>query len=303
MGSTIAARAEPVVARTPPGKSGYLRRVSVAVGRDRGGYLGMASLGTLVLAAIAAPLLAPHNPLEQSIAHALEGPTFDHPFGTDEFGRDLLSRVIFGARLSLLTAGGATAVAVLIGVPGGMVSAYFRGWAELIIMRLVDFLLAVPAIILAMALIAVLGRSTTNALLAIAIVSVPFFARIAQASVLMVKEQEFVVATRSIGAGDLHLLGHTILPNILSPILVQMTITAAVAILLEASLSFLGLGTPPPAPSWGSMLSTGKGYLNQSAWYGVLPGLFLTVTVFSLDAVTHLLQRLLLGDNTDGLGG
>jgi peptide/nickel transport system permease protein len=247
-------------------------------------------LAVLTAMAVLAPWVSPRDPLAQSRAEAFRPPSVAHPFGTDEFGRDILSRVIHGARISLLTGAVAVLIGGAVGVPLGLLGGFAGGLPDAAIMRVLDFLLAVPAILLAMVIIAVLGPGSFNAMLAVGIVSVPAFARLARASTLSLKEREFVVATRALGVGPVYLMFRTILLNALTPIVVQVAVTAAVAMLLEAALSFLGLGTQPPSPSWGSMLNTGRSFLYQAPWYGLFPGSVITLSVLSLNALADALQ-------------
>lgn len=258
-------------------------------------------LGSIVVT-VAAPLVAPYGPNDTNILLALHGPSTAHWFGTDELGRDLLSRVIYGGRVSLLTAAIAVGGATVLGAAIGLVSGYFGGWIDSLSMRVVDILLSIPAILIAMGLIVVIGRGTLNAALAVTVISIPAFARITRASTLGLRRLDFVVATRIAGGRNWYLLTRTILPNVLSPILVQMVVTAATAILFESGLSFLGLGTQPPTPSWGQMLSASQNYLQQNPWYGIAPGLFLTATVVSLDVIARALQRSLLGGRGEEAG-
>lgn len=267
------------------------RRALAWLRRQRAGLLGLVALGLLTGTALAAPLVAPRDPLVQDRARQFSSPSWAHPFGTDEFGRDILSRVIYGARISLLTGAVAVMIGGLLGVPLGLVGGFFGGWIDAVTMRILDLLLAVPAILLAMVIIAILGPGSFNAMLAVGIVSVPSFARLARASTLTLKEREFVVATRALGVGPAYLIFRTILLNALTPLLVQVAVTGAVAMLLEAALSFLGLGTQPPEPSWGAMLNTGRSFLYQAPWYGLFPGLVITVSVLSLNALADALQR------------
>ena len=242
--------------------------------------------------AVLAPWISPQDPLVQNRADQFKAPSLPHPFGTDEFGRDILSRVIHGARISLLTG----AVAVLIGGSWACHSASSADsradWTDATIMRVLDFLLAIPAILLAMVIIAILGPGSFNAMLAVGVVSIPSFARLTRASTLSLKEREFVVATRALGVGPMYLMFRTILLNALTPIVVQVAVTGAVAMLLEAALSFLGLGTQPPTPSWGSMLNAGRSFLHQAPWYGLFPGIVITLSVLSLNALADTLQTL-----------
>ena len=258
---------------------------------ERPAAVAIVYLTALGVVAIAAARIAPFSPLEQDLSLILKGPSRSHLFGTDELGRDLLSRVIHGSRISLTTAVIAVAVAGTVGALCGLVAGYLEGATGAAIMRLMDFLLAVPGILLAITIAAVLGAGFGPATIAVTIVSIPAFARLARASVLSTKEEDFVHATRCAGAGHLYLMFRTIFPNALSPLIVQASVAAANAILLEAALSFLGLGTQPPDASWGSLLSTGKSYLNLSAWYSVLPGIVLTATVLAIDILGRALQR------------
>lgn len=252
--------------------------------RNPAAALGLLFLGALLAFALAAPLLG-LDPLSQDIIASLEGPSAEHWFGTDELGRDLFARSIFGARTSLSTAAGAVLIAGSIGVPIGLVAGFFGGWRDALLMRLVDVLLALPGILLAMAMIAVLGRSQMAALVAVGITGIPGFARITRAQVLSLRARDFVTAVEALGASATYSMVRTVLPNAWSPILVQAVVLSAVAILLEAALAFLGVGIPPPTPSWGEMLRTGKSYLHEAPTYAVLPGLVLTLSILSLDAI------------------
>jgi len=257
-----------------------------------GAAAGVLFLAGLTLLALAAPLL-PLDPLDQDFAATLDGPSAAHWFGTDELGRDILARVIYGARTSLLTAAGAVAIAGVVGVPIGLVAGFCGGWRDALLMRVVDVLLALPGILFAMALIAVLGRSLTAALVAIGITGIPGFARIARAQVMSLRRRDFVTAVEALGGSPRYTMVFTVLPNAWSPILVQVVVLASVAILLEAALAFLGIGIPPPTPSWGEMLRTGKSYLYDSPTYAILPGLALTLTILSLDALGRTLGDVL----------
>lgn len=235
------------------------------------------------------------DPLSQDLVRMLEGPSRDYLFGTDELGRDILARAIFGARTSLLTAAGAVTLAAAIGVPMGLVAGFFGGWRDAVLMRIVDLLLALPGIMMALALIAVLGRSQAAALVAVGLTGVPTFARVARAQVLSLRRRDFVTAVEAFGASSTYSLVHTILPNSWSPILTQMVVLSSVAILLEAALAFLGVGIPPPTPSWGEMLRTGKEYLYEAPTYAVLPGVILTITILAFDTIGRTLSAVLEG--------
>ena len=200
-------------------------------------------------------------------------------------GRDILARVVFGARTSLVTAAGATAIAAAVGIPMGLVAGFFGGWRDALLMRAVDVLLALPGILLAMALIAVLGRSQSAALIAVGLTGIPGFARVARAETLSLRRRDFVVAVEAFGGSASDAILRAVLPNIWSPLLVQAVVLASIAILLEAALAFLGVGIPLPTPSWGEMLRAGKTYLYDAPTYAVLPGVMLTLTILSFDAL------------------
>jgi ABC-type dipeptide/oligopeptide/nickel transport system permease subunit len=251
--------------------------------RHPGALMGLVFLTGLMLLSVLAPWVLRFNALDQDYASMLQGPSGEHWFGTDELGRDILARVIYGARTSLLTAAGAVAIAAVIGVPIGLVAGFFGGWRDTLLMRLVDVLLSLPGILLAMAIIAVLGRSQSAALVAVGITGIPSFARITRAQVLSLRKRDFVLAVEALGGSSTYNMFRTVLPNAWSPILVQVVILSSVAILIEASLAFLGVGIPPPTPSWGEMLRTGKSFMNEAPTYAVLPGLVLTLTILSLD--------------------
>ncbi|KQW78038.1 peptide ABC transporter permease [Devosia sp. Root413D1] len=260
--------------------------------RSPGSALALLFLLGITLAAILADFL-PLNPYAQKLVNALNGPSAANWFGTDEVGRDILARVVFGARTSLLTAAGAVAIAAVIGVPIGLVAGFFGGWRDATLMRFVDVLLALPAILFAMAMIAVLGRSQVAALIAVGITGIPSFARITRAQVLSLRRRDFVTAVEAFGGSSAYNMFRTILPNSWSPIFVQIVVLCSVAILLEAALSFLGVGVAPPTPSWGEMLRTGKSYLHEAPYYAVLPGIVLTLTILSFDTIGRALAGIL----------
>jgi peptide/nickel transport system permease protein len=249
----------------------------------------------IVISAAALAQAVGVDPLAQDLVRMLEGPSRDYPFGTDELGRDILARVIYGARTSLITAAGAVTLAATFGVPMGLVAGFFGGWRDAILMRIVDLKLALPGILLALAMIAVLGRSQIAALVAVGLTGVPTFARVVRAQVLSLRRRDFVTAVEAFGATSFYTMVRTILPNSWSPILTQMVVLSSVAILLEASLAFLGVGIPPPTPSWGEMLRTGKEYLHEAPTYAVLPGIALTLTILSFDTLGRALSNVLEG--------
>lgn len=254
--------------------------------------IGLVAFGSLIFAAVAVPFVAA-DPLLQDRATRLAPPSLVHVFGTDEFGRDTFSRVVHGTRLSLLTAAAVVLIAAFSGVPLGLLGGYFGRTVDALIMRLLDTLLAVPAILLALAVVAVLGPSSLGVAFAVALVSVPVYARLTRASTLVLKERDFVLAARSVGARTMYIMFRTILPNAASPLIVQSANVAAHAILLEAALSFLGLGTQPPAPSWGASLSAARTFMEHSPWYGLFPGLVITSTVLAINGIGAGLQRAL----------
>ena len=243
--------------------------------------------------AFLAPWVLPIDPLHQELSASLEPPSAQYWFGADELGRDLLARVIYGARTSLVTAAGAVAIAAVVGIPIGLVAGFFGGWRDAVLMRFIDVLLALPNILFAMALIAVLGRSQLAALVAVGITGVPSFARITRAQVLSLRQRDFVLAVEALGGSSAYTMFRTVLPNSWSPILVQVVVLSSVAILLEAALSFLGVGIPPPTPSWGDLLRTGKSFLYEAPTYAVLPGIALTLTILSLDTLGRTLATVL----------
>jgi peptide/nickel transport system permease protein len=250
--------------------------------RHRSGMAGL--ILTLILAAlaVAAPALAPHDPLTMTSADRFAPPSLTYPLGADEFGRDIFSRVLHGARVAFSVGGVSVALATVVGVTLGALAGYFQGWFDTVSMRILDALLAFPAILLAIVILAVLGPGVFNAMLAVAIVNVPVFARLARANVLAEKHKDYVLAARAVGAPALRILFRAILPNSLATIIVQITVSFAGAVLLESSLSFLGLGVPPPAPSWGSLLSIGRTYIAQAPWYAIAPGLAIMLLVLGI---------------------
>jgi len=236
-----------------------------------------------VLVAIFAPQLAPHSPASANFLAVRQAPSTEHLLGTDEIGRDVLSRVLHGARVSLMAGVIAVLIALVLGVPLGLVSGYYGGRLDELIMRFTDALLAFPFLILAVAFTAALGPSLLNAMIAIGIASAPTFIRLTRGQVLAVRAEDYVQSAKALGAGDLRILTHHVLPNSLAPILVQATLTIAGAIIAESSLSFLGLGVQPPTPSWGGMLNTAQGFIVQAPWMAVWPGLSIFVTVLAFN--------------------
>jgi peptide/nickel transport system permease protein len=231
-----------------------------------------------------APLLAPYDPVATSWSAVRAAPGAEHWFGADELGRDVLSRIIWGARASLLAGVVSVTISLSLGVPIGMLAGYLGRWADALISRITDAMLACPFLILAIALAAFLGPSLTNAMIAIGVSATPVFIRLTRAQVLSAKSEDYVEAARALGNPHLRIALRHILPNIVAPLIVQATLAIAAAVIAEASLSFLGLGQQPPAPSWGSMLNTARNYVDQAPWMAVWPGvsIFLLVLSFNL---------------------
>jgi peptide/nickel transport system permease protein len=262
-------------------------------GRLAGHRLGLVGAGVVLflgLVAVAAPLVAPYPPFEMHLQDRFQAPSARYLFGTDEFGRDLLSRVIYGARISLAVGIGTMTLAGIVGVPLGLWAGYFGGAVDTVVMRLADCIFAFPAILVGVTTAAVLRPGSVPVMLAITIISIPVFARLARASVLAERAKLYVEAARSLGGGPGRILAFAVLPNCLPPLLVQATVSAAYAMLLEAGLSFLGLGAQPPEPSLGTMLNFARTYLNRAPWYGVFPGVVITALVLGLQFVADALR-------------
>lgn len=257
----------------------------------REGMVGWSILVVLVLIAIAAPLLAPHDPETIDSDKILTGPSGSHLFGTDDLGRDVLSRVLFAYRVTLSIAVGSVLLAMLIGLPVGILAGYAGGWTDLVLMRGVDLLLAFPALLLAISLIAILGQGALVALFAIAIIYVPIIARVVRSSVLVVRRQAYVTGARARGASHLAIIRGHVLPNSVGPALVQASVLMAFAIVIEAALSFLGLGSQPPTPELGLMLAEGNNYLSQAPWVEIFPGVAIAVTVLAFNLIGDGLRR------------
>ncbi|CAH1655408.1 ABC transporter permease [Chelatococcus asaccharovorans] len=245
--------------------------------------ISLAMIVVIGFVAIAAPFVAPYDPLQQDILQRLKGPSTAHWLGTDWLGRDILSRIIYGLRSSLSISAGAVFVALLAGGILGLAAAYYKGWTDRIIMRLMDILFAFPVMLLAIGVIALLGPGRFPTGAAIAIVYTPIFARLLRAPALVVAASDYVLSARAIGASDLRIIAFHILPNLASVILVQVSLLLSTAILVEASLSFLGLGTQPPLPSLGMMLSEGRNFLFLAPWAAVFAGLAILIVAFALN--------------------
>jgi len=245
---------------------------------------GLVLIALLAFTALFAPLIAPADPLKQTLSNRLKPPSAEHWMGTDQLGRDILSRMIYGARISLLIGLVVVGLAASVGIFVGLVAGYTGGWLDESLMRITDIFFAFPALILAMAISGALGPSLTNAMIAIAIVSWPVYARLVRGQVLSLRELEYVAASRSLGASSGRIVWRHILPNTLSPLLVQASFDMGAAILAAAGLSFIGFGTQPPTPEWGIMVSDGRNYIATHSWLSLYPGLaiLLTVAAFNL---------------------
>lgn len=251
--------------------------------RNKTALIGLCILVLLVLAAIAAPYISPYDPYKGDMPNSLKPPSSQHILGTDELGRDILSRILYGARISLQVGFMAVAFALTAGVLFGATAGYYGGKIDTVIMRIMDIMLAFPSILLAIAFMAVLGRGVNNAIIAISIVSIPEYARIVRGSVLSVKENEYIQAARAIGCNDGRIIFRHVLPNIISPIIVRATLGVSSAILETAALGFLGLGVQPPFAEWGAMLGSGRSYFYNAPHIVTFPGVAITLTVLAFN--------------------
>ncbi len=252
--------------------------------RNKVALVGAAVVLLFVVMALFAPLIANHDPFQTSFMNIRKAPSATYWMGTDELGRDVFSRLVYGARASLMAGLVSVLIALVVGVPFGLAAGYFGGWTDSIISRATEALLAIPFLILAIALAAFLGPSLINAMIAIGVSAAPKFVRITRGQVLAVRSEDYVQSARALGASSLRIIARHVFPNVMPPLIVQATITIATAIIAEASLSFLGLGLQPPNPSWGSMLNTAKNFMTQAPWMSIFPGsaIFLAVLGFNL---------------------
>jgi peptide/nickel transport system permease protein len=282
--TTAAALAGDAGLAPPRAEAGPWRRAWRRLRRRRSAVFGLAVVVVFVVLAIFAPWLAPFDPIETSWSAIRQAPSATHWFGTDDIGRDVLSRVAWGTRASLLAGVVSVSISLAFGVPIGLAAGFVGGFVDGVISRLTDAFLACPFLILAIALAAFLGPNLTNAMIAIGISATPIFVRLTRAQVINVKVEDFIEAARALGNAPLRIALRHVLPNVLPPLIVQATLAIAAAVIAEASLSFLGLGQQPPAPSWGSMLNTAKNYIDQAPWMAIWPGLsiFLLVLSFNL---------------------
>jgi peptide/nickel transport system permease protein len=251
--------------------------------RHRTLVLGAAITAAIVIVAGLSLVYTPRDPLEMQVAVRLQPPSAAYPLGTDQFGRDLLSRIMRGARASLLVGAVSVAIGMGLGVLIGTVAGYFGGWLDESLLRLMDAVYGFPAVLSALLIASVFGPGVVMSMVAVGVVSMPIFARLTRSSFLSLREREFVLAARALGAGDATIIGRHILPNALSPLIVQGTISFPVAILAEAALSYLGLGTQPPHPSWGLMLRDAQNFLELSPWYALFPGSAIALAVLGFN--------------------
>lgn len=269
------------------------RQMAIVFRQLRRNYAAVA--GAIILAleiilAVGAPLVAPYSPIEQDFSVALQGPTHAHLFGTDDVGRDLLSRIMHGARISLSVGLISVGIGSIVGVILGVIAGYYGGIIDTLLLRLMDVLLAFPGILLALAVVAVLGPGLYNVMIAVGFGGIPAYTRLARASTLSVRERDYVLAARAIGCPNGRIMGRYILPNVIPPVIVLATLGIAGAILTAAGLSFIGVGAQPPSPEWGAMLSLGRQYLQRAWWVTMFPGLAIMLTVLSVNMVGDALR-------------
>jgi peptide/nickel transport system permease protein len=267
-----------------PSEAGPWQRSWRRLKRRRGAVIGLVVVLLFVVLAVFAPWLAPQDPIATSWGAIRKAPSAEHWFGTDEIGRDVFARVVWGTRASLLAGVVSVSISLLLGVPIGLLAGFVGGWVDALISRITDAFLACPFLILAIAMAAFLGPSLVNAMIAIGVSATPIFVRLTRAQVMGVKVEDYVEAARAVGNPPLRIALRHVLPNVAAPVIVQATLAIASAVIAEASLSFLGLGQQPPAPSWGSMLNTAKNFIDNAPWMAIWPGLaiFLLVLSFNL---------------------
>ncbi|MGH7344353.1 MAG: ABC transporter permease [Candidatus Rokuibacteriota bacterium] len=269
----------PAVAPAGTGLRRWWRRFA----RNRGAVFGLVVLVLIVVASVFAPVLAPYDPLAQGVGPTLSGPSRAHWAGTDSFGRDMLSRIIFGARVALIVGVVSVAIAMVIGVSLGLTAGYYGGWLDAVVMRVMDGLFAFPIIILAIAMMAIMGFGVTNVIIAVAVGFIAPFARVTRADVLAVKEEPYIEAARLAGVSAPAIIARHVLPNVLAPIIVQAALRVSGAIITESGLSFLGLGPPPPTPAWGSMIAEGRNFIVMAPHVSTFPGIALMLAIVGLN--------------------
>jgi peptide/nickel transport system permease protein len=258
--------------------------------RNRAAMIGAFLIVCELAIALAAPIVAPYDPLDQNPRAALQAPSREHLFGTDDTGRDLLSRVIYGARISLRVGLISVGIGGGIGITLGIIAGFRGGFVDMLIMRLMDLLLAFPGILLALGIVAILGTGLVNVMIAVGVSAIPSYTRVARAATIALRDREFVLSARATGCGDFRIALRYILPNVLPPLIVLATLGIAGAILTAAGLSFIGLGAVPPEPEWGAILSLGRKYINQAWWYTTFPGLAIAVTVLGINMLGDALR-------------
>ena len=292
--SVGASIAEPVAqprstARTVRSGNPTLQALARTV-RNPVGMFGMSVLALLVICALGAPILSPYDPLQQHAGSELRAPGGEFPLGTDNLGRDLLSRIIYGSRASLLVGVVAVALGAGIGIATGLAAGYLGGIVDTFIMRFYDALLSFPAILLGIAVVSIIGTGMISVAYALAIASLPTFARLMRSRVLAERERDYVLAARCCGAADGRIMWLHVLPNAIAPLLIQISLAMGFSVLAESALSFLGLGTQPPDPSWGSMLNESRAYLRTSPWFGIFPGVALATLLLGLNFLADALR-------------
>ncbi len=258
--------------------------------RNPAGLAGLVILIVLPALSILAPLIAPYDPIDQSPLDALHGPTTDHWFGTDQFGRDIFSRLLYGGRYSLPVGIISVGIAAVIGIPLGLIAGYYRGWAESWIMRVMDILLAFPGILLSLTAISILGPGLNNVMIAVGLSSIPSYARLVRSSTLQLRSLAYVEAARASGAADRRIIAFHILPNVLAPLIVLASLGVGTSLLAASGLSFLGLGAQPPSPEWGAMLSTGRNYIELAWWITTFPGILIVLAVLAANLLGDALR-------------
>lgn len=277
---------------TPPRGAGFRAALRRVLG-TRGAGFGLIIVLLVIFLAVTAPLVSPYDPNEQDLTAILAKPTFAHPLGTDNIGRDVLSRIVHGTRVAVQAGLISVGFAVVVGSAMGLLAGYWRGWVDDLMMRIADALWSFPSLVLALAIAAALGPGLGNAMIAIGIVFTPIFARLVRGSTLSVREREFVTAARVLGASDARIMARHVFPNVVAPIVVQASLMIAGAIITEASLSFLGLGIQPPAPSWGSMLRSAYQFMQVAPWLSFFPGAAIFITVLGINLLGDGLRRAL----------
>ncbi|WP_435063687.1 ABC transporter permease [Halobaculum sp. EA56] len=259
----------------------------------RKGKIGFGVVAAIVVLAVLAPVIAPHDPIEQSLVDRLVAPSLEHPFGTDAYGRDILSRILYGFRYSLLIGVVSVAIGTVIGVALGMVGGYYGGRVDTVVGRLIDVMLAFPFLLFALFIVAVLGQSLMNVMIAVGIATSPRFARLARGDTLSVKEEPFVTAAKSMGRPNTKVMVEHLLPNIITPVLVMGSLNMGRAIIISAALSFLGLGVQPPTPTLGGILSDGRAFMELAPWVSIFPGLAITVAVLGFNLLGDAIRDVL----------